>query len=100
MSARNALLMNLFATPGLGTLMAGKVVSGLVQLALAVTGFALVLIWFIRVMIQYYQLAGGEDVSGNLHPGIAITGGIIFAVAWLWGFATGVQLWQSSRPDP
>ena len=45
-SARNAALVNKLATPGLGTLMLGKMALGLAQLALAIAGFLFVIVWF------------------------------------------------------
>ena len=63
-SARNAALVNQLATPGLGTLMLGKLGLGLAQLALAIAGFLFVIAWFGVVISQYYgQISGNAEVK-------------------------------------
>ena len=52
--ARNCVLINLFATPGLGSLMAGRVIAGLGQLILALAGFVMIVAWFVETMLQFY----------------------------------------------
>ena len=61
--ARNAALLNLLATPGLGSLLAGRWIAGTGQLALALAGFTLFLVWFVKIMIQYYG-----QMCGDAHP--------------------------------
>lgn len=95
-SARNATLVNLLAAPGLGTLLVGKLTVGLAQLALALSGFAFVLGWFISVMWQYYG-----QISGNvaLHSvgWIGLVGAGLFASAWLWSLGTSIGLIRQAR---
>jgi hypothetical protein len=90
-AAWNAALVNQFATPGLGSLMAGRWVAGIGQLLLAVAGFVLVLVWFCDVMIQYYG-----QISGNvqLHPvgWVGELGAVVFGAAWLWSLVTSINL--------
>ena len=43
-TAHNAALLNQLATPGLGSLMAGRWLAGVGQLALAVAGFVMVVV--------------------------------------------------------
>src|SRR5262245_7491932 len=85
-SARNCFLVNQFATPGLGSLMGGRVLPGIGQLTLALIGCALVMFWFFKVMKQYYSLAGDDlaspaDVSYTRY---AIAGFLIVGASWLW----------------
>ena len=62
--ARNAALLNLFATPGLGSLLARQWIAGAGQLALALAGFAYAVAWFLQRMHQLYaQLDGGGAVA-------------------------------------
>ena len=94
--ARNAALVNLFATPGLGSLMAGRWIAGSGQLILAVAGFVLVVVWFFKVMIQYYgQISGDVPV----HPvgWIGVTGGIMFVASWFWALVTSISLFVEAR---
>jgi hypothetical protein len=90
-AARNAALVNQLATPGLGSLMAGRWIAGIGQLALALAGFVMVVVWFFEVMIQYYG-----QVSGNVQPHpvgwIGATGSILFVASWLWSLVTSVSL--------
>src|ERR1700744_5122367 len=91
-SARNATLLNLAATPGLGSLVAGRWAEGLAQIFLAVTGFVLVLIWFIHEMIPYY----GQMFSDTPPPAVGFKmlgwGFALFALAWVWSLVTSLSL--------
>src|ERR1017187_409782 len=86
-SARNAALVNQLATPGLGSLMAGRWIAGSGQLALAVAGFLMVVVWFFKTMIQYYGQIGG-DAQPQPVGWVGVTGGILFAASWFWALAT------------
>ena len=95
-AARNAALVNQLATPGLGSLMAGRWIAGSGQLALAVAGFVLVIVWFFKVMIQYYgQITG--DVQPHPVGWIGATGGILFLASWFWALATSISLFFEAR---
>jgi hypothetical protein len=92
----SCILINLLATPGLGSLMAGRWVAGSGQLALAVAGFLMVMVWFFEVMVQYYsQIVGGTPS----HPvgWIGITGGILFIISWIWALVTSISLFFEAR---
>jgi hypothetical protein len=52
-AARNAALINQLATPGLGSLMGRRWISGACQLLLSLTGCVMLLVWFFKEMIQY-----------------------------------------------
>jgi hypothetical protein len=96
--AASCVLVNLAATPGLGSLMAGRWIAGLGQLVVAVAGFLMVVVWFFKVMIQYYG-----QVTGNVaaHPvgWIGVTGAILFAASWLWALVTSVSLLREAKAD-
>jgi 4a-hydroxytetrahydrobiopterin dehydratase len=91
-TAKNAALLNLLGTPGLGSLIARRWIAGSGQLILAVTGFILVVVWFFDEMIPYYRLMFG-DVPPHL-TGFKMlgTGAILFAAAWLWSAVTSIGL--------
>jgi 4a-hydroxytetrahydrobiopterin dehydratase len=89
--ARNAALLNLLATPGLGSLLARRWVAGGGQLLLAVAGFALFLVWFIKEMTQFYgQISGDVPV----HPvgNFLLAGLTLFGLAWIWSGVTSISL--------
>lgn len=75
--------LNLLATPGLGTIMAGRWLAGLLQLALAGAGFLLIITWFVTL---FKSMIGG----GAKGPGWEWQFGLIsFICGWL------ASLWSS-----
>ena len=98
--ARNATLLNLLGTPGLGSLMAGRVVAGVGQLVLAVAGFTLVVIWFVQMMSGYYGQMFSEETT---HAPTVLTklllGGGIFALAWVWSLVTSISLMRAAKQE-
>ena len=89
--ARNAALLNQLATPGLGSLMAGFGFACIGQLLLSLGGFALALVWFVQLMVQYYgQITGNVEVKpvGK----IGLIGAGLFALAWVWSLVTSFSL--------
>lgn len=90
-AAKNAALLNQLATPGLGSLLCRRWVAGGGQLLLAIAGFVLVMVWFIKEMIQYYgQMTG--DVKMHAIGWILVTGVILFATSWIWSAVTSINL--------
>ena len=88
-SARNAALVNQLSSPGLGTLMLGKLALGFSQLALAIAGFVFVLVWFVAVLGQYYgQISSNVEVKPV--GWIGLTGAGLFVAAWLWSLVTSI----------
>lgn len=95
-TARNAALINQLATPGLGTLIAGRWVTGGLQLALAGTGFCFFVAWFFEIMRQFYgQIEGNVEVKPVAW--IGWTGAMLFALAWLWSLVTSICLVIEAR---
>ena len=89
--ARNAALLNQLATPGLGSLLAGRRLAGSGQLLLSLSGFVLVTVWFWRLMLQFYGQIGG-DVVVKPEGDIGLIGAVLFALAWCWSLATSFSL--------
>jgi 4a-hydroxytetrahydrobiopterin dehydratase len=99
-SARNAALLNLLATPGLGSLAARRWLEGIGQLILSVVGFALVLIWFIREIIPYYGEMFNDTAPRPIGLNMLGLGGGMFALAWIWSLVTSLSLSrEASRID-
>jgi 4a-hydroxytetrahydrobiopterin dehydratase len=94
-TARNAALLNLLATPGLGSLIGRRWIAGGGQLILALVGFTLFVIWFIKEMIQYYgQITGDVEVRPI---GVYLESGLIlFGIAWLWSAVTSFSLLRAA----
>jgi 4a-hydroxytetrahydrobiopterin dehydratase len=98
-TAKNATFLNLLATPGLGSILGRRWIAGGGQLVLAVAGFILVVVWFIKEMIPYYGLMFG-DASPHL-PGLKMlaAGAILFVVAWVWSAVTSLSLFREAAAN-
>lgn len=95
-TARNSFLINQLATPGLGSLMAGRWIAGLGQLGLALIGFCLVVAWFLTVLRQLYQQINGEKPPES-YSWIGQMGAVFFGAAWLWSLVTSLSLLRQAR---
>jgi hypothetical protein len=95
-TARNSFLINQLATPGLGSLLAGRYLTGAGQLLLAVSGFILVVVWFVLMAIQMYQQIDGQTRQGSF-GWVGELGALIFAAAWLWSLTTSLSLLRQAR---
>jgi hypothetical protein len=98
-TARNSVLINQLATPGLGSLLAGRWVAGIGQLLLALAGFAMVVAWFGAVFIQLYRQING-DPEPKSAAWLGEVGGITFFVSWLWAWVTSLSLLREAKKDP
>ena len=94
--ARNCLLLNQFATPGLGSLMARRLVAGIGQLILFLAGFGLFLGWFVDEMRQFYGMMF-SDGEVHLHLKYAFAGIALAVLAWLWAWVTSLSLLREAR---
>lgn len=100
--AMTAGVINQLATPGLGSLMAGRFVAGVGQLLLALAGFGLLLAWFIRMLIAYYGLIA--TTASNAEPHVPPSwfwkaGVVLFGAAWLWALVTSISLLREARAN-
>ena len=91
-AARNAVIVNQLATPGLGSLMAGRWLAGTGKLALSVTGCVMIAVWFFKVIIQYYGLMFGEEQPRLPKLALLEAGAILFALSWFWAAVTSFSL--------
>lgn len=94
--ARNYALMNQFATPGLGSLMARRFVAGTGQLVVFLAGFGLFVAWFVDEMRQFYGLmfGGGEP---QIRFSLLWAGVGLAALAWLWALVTSLSLLREAK---
>lgn len=88
---RNCLWTNLLGLPGLGSFQAGKRLVGAAQMTISLGGFALTIFWFCAFIAQWIEtkelpLDGGHQFRWGL------IGVGLFALAWFWGLATGLQI--------
>ena len=90
--------MNLFATPGMGSLMGGRIIPGLGQLFLFLIGFAFITYWFHRTIKEYYSLMD-EDIPVRISYAKYFLAGFLFAAAsWLWCLLTSIRMVQQAKP--
>jgi hypothetical protein len=97
-AARNCLLVNQFATPGLGSLMGRRWIAGTGQLILAILGFALVVFWFFEIMAQSYGQISG-DVAVKPVGWMGGIGAILFVASWFWALVTSLSLLAQAKKD-
>lgn len=97
--ARNATLLNLFTTPGLGSLLAGRWIAGAGQLALALIGFTLIMIWFFKIIIPYYSMMFGDSSAPPIRWTYLLAGALVFAISWFWSLATSISISREASQD-
>jgi len=97
--AKNA-LVNIILFPGFGSLRSGRWFEGVGQLTLVLAGTAMVLVWFVKVLSEYYDLMF-ENAKPQSFGWIGITGGVLFVLGWLWACVTSISLFQeASKTKP
>ena len=95
--ARNAALLNLLGTPGLGTLLAGRRWEGVLQLLLFLTGFVMFSVWAARDLMQYYSLMFNDaPKSAPVNGGLAWAGLGICLLIWGWSLVTSLSLFREA----
>ena len=98
-SGRNALVLNLATTPGLGSFLAGRRAVGIVQMLVAVSGFVVLMLWFWDLARQFWSLLQSGD--GAVQPDLRqlVVGGGLFGGAWLWSLWTSISILRQSKRD-
>jgi len=76
--------------------MAGRIMAGTGQLALALTGFVLLIGWWVMKMVEYYELMYDEPPPKN-YAWLGEWGGMIFLAAWLWSLVTSISLLREAK---
>jgi hypothetical protein len=94
--ARNATVLNLLATPGLGSMLCHRWIAGIGQLTMAVLGFAVVVVWFFEELISYYGLMFGDEPPKFPSVKLLALGAVLFAASWLWSAVTSASLWREA----
>jgi hypothetical protein len=90
------LVINQFATPGLGSIMAGRYLVGSFQLVFALVGFSLIVAWFFLLLKTAYAIM---ETSGEPHPphylGWMGLGNFLFA--WCWAWFTSISVLRAAQ---
>ena len=95
--ARNCILVNQLATPGLGSILAGYRLEGIGQLLIAIVGFAMIVGWFVLVLLSSYNTLV-NDVPPNPVGWLGRAGLFTFLAAWLWSLLTSRKIYLSIDP--
>ena len=98
--AASCALVNLAATPGLGSLMARRYFAGTAQLLIALAGFGLILGWMLEYFHRVFLQQLDEPVPPDSSGWMGKWGLICFVAAWLWSLATSVSLWLQAKSSP
>ena len=96
-AALNCAIINQLATPGLGSLLAGRFIAGTVQLLLAIIGFCFFLGWFIQITGKTYRLTMNLPEQPEHYPWMGWTGVLIFFVSWLLAWPTSISVLRAAR---
>jgi len=88
--------LNLLGLPGLGSFLAGRRITGVLQMLLSIIGFVCAVIWFIGLITLYARSDDFPDLA-TLPFRLLIAGGILFAIAWLWTLVTSLQILRDAR---
>jgi hypothetical protein len=96
-SGFQCLLLNQFATPGLGSLMARRYVAGSIQLLLAIVGFLLFLGWFLQLFTGMYRMAAGLEDQPAQRSWLAWGGVLLFTASWLLAWPTSISVLREGR---
>src|ERR1700744_4528602 len=92
--ARNGLI-NILMFPGLGTLYAGRWLSGIGQVLLAIAGAILMFLWLYKILEQYYGLMFG-DVKPMSVGWIGETGGVLLGISWCWALVSSLSFFREA----
>lgn len=82
--------------PGLGTFIARRRVSGVLQLLVSQSGFVLMLLWAISYVLEWLK-EGAMPTDLGPHSQLSLLGAALFLLAWIWSLASSVDILLSSR---
>jgi hypothetical protein len=97
--AWTCILTNLFATPGLGSLMARRVFAGIGQLLLALAGFVLIVGWMFELFHRVFLQQLGDPVPPDSSGWMWKWGLLLFGAGWLWSLVTSLSLLRQAKAD-
>ena len=88
-------LVNIFFFPGLGSVRAGRWAAGTAQIVIFLAGSVLLLVWFYKILSQYYgQMFDSVPVKSV--GWIGILAGILLVISWAWSVVTAISLFNEA----
>ena len=97
--AASCALVNLAATPGLGSLMARRIVAGIGQLLLGLLGFILIVGWMFELFRRVFLQQLGDPVPPDSSGWMWKWGLLFFGAGWLWSLVTSLSLLRQAKAD-
>ena len=88
--------MNQCATPGLGSLMAGRYIAGSGQLLLSLGAAALILLWFANLLKVAYSIMESSGEPDLKHWMGLLGFGLLF-LAWCWAWISSIGILREVR---
>ena len=95
----SCVLVNLGATPGLGSLMARRIFAGICQLLLALAGFVLIVGWMFELFYRVFLQQLGNPVPPDSSGWMWKWGLLLFGAGWLWSLVTSLSLLRQAKAD-
>lgn len=92
-------MVNLAATPGLGSLMARRFFAGIGQLLLSLAGFVLIVVWMIKLFHRVFLQQLGEPVPPDSSGWMWKWGLLLFGAGWLWSLVTSLSFLRQAKAD-
>ena len=89
-TAWGCLLTNLML-PGLGTIVARRRATGIAQIVLSQTGFALTLVWGVWLAVTWARLGYLPEELGPFY-GCGILGALLFFSVWIWSLVVSLDI--------
>jgi len=92
-------LVNQLACPGVGTIMAGRRVTGFVQAGVMIVGFCATLAYGLMYLSAVYKWVLDARATQVMHPPawLGIGGFALCVVAWFWSLFSSFQILNESR---
>jgi len=90
-------LLNQFATPGLGSLLARHWLAGLGQLAVFLAGFGLFGVWSFQQFNLLLAVLNGAEAAPPGNGRLGLLGFALAALAWLWALGTSLQILRAAK---
>ncbi len=95
--ATNCAVINLAATPGLGSWIAGRVGAAVGQLILSVIGFCLIIAYLVQMVVNAFKQFDGAPLVAGTSLWLLKLGGGIFVLAWIWSLFTSISVWREAK---
>ena len=95
--ATNCAVINLAATPGLGSWIAGRMIEAVGQLILSVTGFCLITGWMVQMVLTAVKKFNDASPEAETSTRQLKVGAAIFILAWIWSLVTSISVWREAK---